>query len=126
MIKIKQTICLIALFLLTVPSLAKTTPITYVTEGLIEITENNVYVDKRGRTRGELATWLVKATEITPPNITKDLFSDVPKDHILAPYIKIATDLKLFKPFADGTFRPKAIVSRAKEKEIFEQIGASI
>ncbi|MBU0671479.1 MAG: S-layer homology domain-containing protein [Candidatus Margulisbacteria bacterium] len=94
-----------------------------VTMGVIEITPDQEFVMDAGITRGELSSWLVKAAEMKLPEVRKDLFADVPKDHPLAPYIKVVVDLNLLRPFPDGTFRPAAIVSKEEGDAIFAKFG---
>ena len=93
-----------------------------VTMGVIEITPDEEFELEVGITRGELASWLVNAAGMALPAVEKDLFPDVPKDHPLAPYIKVVVDKKLLLPFPDGTFRPEAIVSREEGDAIFKRI----
>ncbi|MDD5382287.1 MAG: S-layer homology domain-containing protein, partial [Candidatus Margulisbacteria bacterium] len=94
-----------------------------VTMGVIEITPEANFVMEAGITRGELASWLVKAADMKLPEVPKDLFADVPKNHPLAPYIKVVVDLKLLQPFPDGTFRPDAVVSKSEGEAIFKKFG---
>jgi len=96
-----------------------------VTMGVIEITPEAEFVMEAGVTRGELSSWLVKAADITIPEVRKDLFADVSKDHPLAPYIKVITDMKLLLPFPDGTFRPEAVVSKEEGDAIFARFGVT-
>jgi hypothetical protein len=94
-----------------------------VTMGVIEITPEAEFVMEAGVTRGELSSWLVKAADMTIPEVKEDLFADVPQDHPLAPYIKVVTDMKLLLPFPDGTFRPGAVVSKEEGDAIFARFG---
>ncbi|MEE8637848.1 MAG: S-layer homology domain-containing protein [Candidatus Margulisiibacteriota bacterium] len=96
-----------------------------VTMGVIEITPEAEFVMEAGVTRGELSSWLVKASDMKLPEVKKDLFADVPKEHLLAPYIKVVTDLKLLLPFPDGTFRPGAVVSKEEGDAIFAKFGVA-
>jgi hypothetical protein len=96
-----------------------------VTLGVIEITPESDFVMDAGVTRGELATWLVKATDAKLPAVQQDLFSDVPRTHPLAPYIKVAVETGLLKPYPDGTFRPNAVVSKAEGDAIFKKFSAN-
>lgn len=96
-----------------------------VTMGVIEITPEAEFVMEAGVTRGELSSWLVKAAEMKIPEVKKDLFTDVSKDHPLAPYIKVVTEMKLLLPFPDGTFRPGAIVSKEEGDAIFARFGVT-
>jgi hypothetical protein len=99
---------------------------TLVTVGVIEITPEEDFTLEAGVTRGELSTWIVKMADMKLPVVKKDLFSDVPKNHPLAPYIKIVTDLKLLKPFPDGTFRPGAVVTKDEGDAIFKYFGVTL
>jgi hypothetical protein len=94
-----------------------------VTMGVIEITPDEDFVMEAGITRGELSSWLVNAAGIKLPDVRQDLFSDVPRNHPLAPYIKVVIDLNLFRPFPDGTFRPGAVVSKEEGDAIFKRFG---
>ena len=91
------------------------------TLGVIEVAPATEYRLSAGITRGELVTWLVKAANLTLSEVKTDLYKDIPKNHPLAPYIKAVTDLELLKPFPDGTFRPKALVTKQEGDEIFQQ-----
>jgi len=94
-----------------------------VTLGVIEVTPEANFVLDTGITRGELATWIVKAADIKLSAVDKDLYSDVPKGHPLAPYIKVVAELRLLMPFPDGTFRPQAVVSKEEGDAIFAKLG---
>ena len=94
-----------------------------VTLGVIEVTPEANFVLESGITRGELATWIVKAADIKLSAVDKDLYADVPKGHPLAPYIKVVAELRLLMPFPDGTFRPQAIVSKEEGDAIFAKLG---
>jgi len=94
-----------------------------VTMGVIEIKPDEEFVMDTGITRGELSSWLVKVSKTKLPEVKQDLFSDVPKNHPLAPYIKVVVDMKLLRPFPDGTFRPGAIVSKQEGDAIFAKFG---
>lgn len=90
-----------------------------VTLGVIEVSPEAEFKLDASITRGELATWLAKAGGLRLPKIDKDIFSDVKRDHPLAPYIKAVVDSKLLQPFPDGTFRPDAPVSKEEGEKIF-------
>ncbi len=91
-----------------------------VTLGVIEITPEAQFKLEASVTRGELATWLAKATGLRLPKIEKDLFPDVRADNPLAPYIKAIVDWGLLTPYADGTFRPDAPVSKEEGEKLFK------
>jgi hypothetical protein len=90
-----------------------------VTLGVIEVSPEAEFKLDASITRGELATWLAKASGLRLPRVEKDLFSDVKRDHPLAPYIKAVVDWNLLQPFPDGTFRPEAPVSKEEGEKLF-------
>jgi len=90
-----------------------------VTLGVIEVSPEAEFKLDASITRGELATWLAKASGLRLPKVEKDLFSDVKRDHPLAPYIKAVVDWNLLQPFPDGTFRPEAAVSKEEGEKLF-------
>lgn len=90
-----------------------------VTLGVIEVSPEAEFKLDASVTRGELATWLTKASGLHLPKVEKDLFPDVKRDHPLAPYIKAVVDGNLLRPFPDGTFRPDAPVSKEEGEKIF-------
>ncbi|OGC25409.1 hypothetical protein A2291_00705 [candidate division WOR-1 bacterium RIFOXYB2_FULL_42_35] len=94
-----------------------------VTLGVVEVKPKEEFVLEDRITRGELATWIVKAAGFDLPEVKKDVYVDVPKDHVLAPYIKVVSNLELLEPFPDGTFRPEAFVSKKEGEEIFRNFG---
>jgi hypothetical protein len=96
---------------------------TLVTMGVIEVSPEAEFSIEAPVTRGELSSWLVKAANYPLPRINTDPFIDVPKEHPLAPYIKVAVDRGLIKPFPDKTFRPNATISVAEGEDIFRKFG---
>ncbi|OGB87716.1 hypothetical protein A3H38_04515 [candidate division WOR-1 bacterium RIFCSPLOWO2_02_FULL_46_20] len=100
---------------------------TLVTMGVIEVSPEADFAMDAGITRGELATWLVKASGAPLPEIKENLYVDVPATHPLAPYIFVVNKLKILQHFPDGTFRPDALVSKDEGaiifKRIFQQTG---
>ena len=90
-----------------------------VTLGVITVTPEAEFQLEAYVTRGELATWLAKASGLQPPKVDRDLFSDVKRDDPIAPFVKLAVDLDLMRPFPDGTFRPAAPVSQEEGERIF-------
>jgi hypothetical protein len=96
---------------------------TLVTMGVVEVSPEAEFSLEAPVTRGELASWLVKAANYPLPRILTDPFRDVPKEHPLAPYIKVAVDRGLIKSFPDNTFRPNASISMAEGQEIFKKFG---
>lgn len=92
--------------------------ITLATLGIIEgYPDGNFYMGQP-ITRGELATWLVKAEDIAVEPVTKDVFFDVPKEHWRAPYIKAAVDKGLIKPLTADTFGVDSEITRAEVAQI--------
>ena len=93
------------------------------TMGVIEVTPDADFAMDAGITRGELATWIVRASGIELTEVKQDLYADVSRDDFLAPYIQVAMALNLFSPFPDGTFRPGAVVSKEEGDVIFKRFG---
>lgn len=94
-----------------------------VTLGVIEVTPEADFKLEASVTRGELATWLVKATGLRLPKVDRDPFPDVKRDNPLAPYIRAAVDWDLLEPFPDGNFRPGAPVSKEEGEKLFKIFG---
>ncbi|HTY13151.1 MAG TPA: S-layer homology domain-containing protein [Candidatus Omnitrophota bacterium] len=69
-------------------------------------------------TRGEFATWLVKAkgVQITPGY--QDVFFDVPKEHWRAPFIKAACQKGWMKPVSANTFGVDDTLTRGEAADI--------
>jgi len=93
-----------------------------VTLGVIEVKPDQEFVMEAGITRGELAAWIVRATEIKLPLVNKNLYKDVPQDHILAPYIKAVVDAGIMQPYPDDTFRPNAFISKQEGEFVFKKL----
>lgn len=93
-----------------------------VTLGVIEVTAESEFKLDASITRGELATWLAKATGLCLPKAEKDIFPDVKKDNPLAPFIKAVVDWDLLRPFPDGTFRPDAPVTKEEAEKLFTML----
>ncbi|MFA4858403.1 MAG: S-layer homology domain-containing protein [Candidatus Margulisiibacteriota bacterium] len=94
-----------------------------VTMGVVEVAPNKEFEMEAAVSRGELASWLVKAAGIPLEQVTSPVFKDVPPDHPLAPYIKAVSDLEVMQGFPDGTFRPDAPVTESEGKAIFKKFG---
>lgn len=90
-----------------------------VTLGVVEVAPGAEFKLDATLTRGDLSTWLAKASGFRLPKVESDLFSDVKKDNPLAPYIKVVVEAGLLKPFADGTFRPEAPVTKEEGDRLF-------
>jgi hypothetical protein len=69
-------------------------------------------------TRGEFATWLVKAKGIFVPPEYQDVFFDVPKEHWRAPYIKAAYAKGYMKPLASNIFGIDETITRGEAARI--------
>ncbi|MFA4967092.1 MAG: S-layer homology domain-containing protein [Candidatus Margulisiibacteriota bacterium] len=96
---------------------------TLVTMGVVEVSPEASFSIEAPITRGELCSWLVKAANYPLPRINSDLYKDVPKEHPLAPYIKVAVDYGFLKPYPDRTFRPNEAISEVDGREVFRKFG---
>jgi hypothetical protein len=90
-----------------------------VTLGVVEVAPGAEFRLDASLTRGDLATWLAKASGFRLPRIERDLYADVKMNDPLAPYIKIVVDAGLLAPFPDGTFRPEAPVTKEEGDKLF-------
>ena len=90
-----------------------------VTLGVVEVTPGAEFKLDASLTRGDLATWLAKASGFQLPKIDRDLYPDVKRSDPRAPFIKIVVDTGLLSPFPDGTFRPDAPVSKEEGDRLF-------
>ena len=78
-------------------------------------------------TRGEFATWLVRAKNAPVPKLTDDVFFDVPKEHWRAPYVKAAVDAGFMRGFSNDTFGIDDPISRREAADIAVRVeGLSI
>ena len=91
-----------------------------VTLGVVEVTPGAEFKLDASLTRGDLATWLAKATGFRLPQVTEDLYSDVKKDNPLAPYIKVVVEAGLMAPYPDGAFHPELPVTKEEGNKLFE------
>jgi hypothetical protein len=91
-----------------------------VTLGVVEVTPGAEFRLDASLTRGELATWLAKASGFRLPKVTEDLYSDVKKDNPLAPFIKVVVDTGLMAPYSDGTFHPELPVTKEEGNKLFQ------
>ncbi len=69
-------------------------------------------------TRGEFATWLVKAKGLPVGLEYQDVFFDVPKEHWRSPYIKIAYQKGYMKPVAPNIFGVDEPLTRGEAADI--------
>lgn len=91
------------------------------TIGVIDVSPDKVYETEQPITRGELASWLVKARGISVPDIKASPFPDVPADHTFAPQIKAAVDAGFMQPYSDGKFRPNEKIKEEEGLAIFKR-----
>ena len=86
------------------PNWARDQIVPLATLGIVEgYPDGNFYPDNPV-TRGEFATWLAKSKKLPTGVPTADVFSDVPKEHWRAPYIKAVTAAGIMSAYSDGTF----------------------
>jgi len=94
-----------------------------VTLGVIEISPEAKFQIEVPITRGEMITWLVKASGLALPEVEGPVFTDVPQNHRYASSIKAALDAGLVKGEADGRFRPDDSVKKEEEQEFYKAFG---
>lgn len=94
-----------------------------VTMGVVEVEPEKEFEMEARVTRAELASWLVKAAGLPLPRVERKLFTDVPSDHPMAPYIKVVSDLGIMRGFPDGSFKPDEGLSEEEGEAIFKKFG---
>lgn len=96
---------------------------TLVTMGIVDVEPNTDFSLQTAVTRGELASWLIKAANIPLPRVTRPVFADVPANSQYAPFIKAAVDYGLMKG-SGNYFYPNKPVSKSEAEIIFKNFGA--
>ncbi len=94
-----------------------------VTLGVIEVSPEAKFQIEAPITRGEMISWLVKASGLAVPEVTGSVFVDVPRDHKYARFIKAALDAGLIKGGTDGRFRPDDPVKEEEGQAFFRAFG---
>ena len=90
--------------------------------GVVDVSPQAEFTLGAAVSRGELATWLVKAANLSLQRVTEAVFTDVPANHPLAPFIKAAVSNN-FMQAQKGYFYPDNPVSKAEAEEIFRRFG---
>jgi hypothetical protein len=87
-----------------IPHWAKRDVEALATLGVVEGYPDGDYYPKLSVSRGELATWLVKALDDRISHPSSDPFPDVPKEHWRAPYVKAAAERGYLSALPNGKF----------------------
>ncbi len=93
-----------------------------VTLGVVEVTPGAGFKLDANLTRGDLAIWLSKTSGQPLPRVSKDVFKDVKKGDLLAPYIKLVSEAGLMAAYPDGTFRADKPINEADTALLTAQI----
>jgi len=94
-----------------------------VTLGVIEVSPEAKFEIEAPITRGEMISWLVKATGLAIPKVEEAVLIDVPKNHKYAPYIKAALDAGYLTIGPDGKFRPDDPAKQEEGQAFFKAFG---
>ena len=94
-----------------------------VTLGVIEVSPDTKFEIEALIKRGEMISWLVKATGLAIPKVEEAVLIDVPKNHKYAPYIKAALDAGYLTVGTDGKFRPDDPVKEEEGQAFFKAFG---
>jgi hypothetical protein len=94
-----------------------------VTLGVIEVSPEAKFEIEAPITRGEMISWLVKATGLAIPKVEETVLIDVPKNHKYAPYIKAALDAGYLTIGSDGKFRPDDPAKQEEGQAFFKAFG---
>lgn len=102
-------------------------PIEYCgTADLIEGYPDGTFRPDRALSRAELATLLVRAKGVELPQVTRNVFPDVPKSHWATPYIQAAKDMGLVKGYPDGTFKPNNEINKVEGVVVLARFNGAI
>lgn len=94
-----------------------------VTLGVIEVSPEAKFSIEAPITRGEMISWLVKASGLALPVVEEQVLVDVPKNYRFAPQIKAALDAGLITPEPGGKFRPDDPVKEKEGEAFFRAFG---
>ncbi len=94
-----------------------------VTLGVIEVSSEAKFSIEAPITRGEMISWLVKASGLAIPIVEEQVLVDVPKNYRFAPQIKAALDAGLITPEPGGKFRPDDPVKEREGEAFFRAFG---
>ena len=81
---------------------------------LIEGYPDRRFEPKKSISRGELATWIDRASALKISEVEEDEFFDVPKEHWRAPYIKAVVDKNIMGPLSFQLFGIGKGISRGE------------
>lgn len=74
-------------------------------------------------TRAEITTLLVRALGEKLPDVTENVFADLPSSHWAARYIKEGSNRKYVLGYPDGTFRPANSINKAEGVVLLARFG---
>ena len=92
------------------------------TLGVIEGYPDGKFEPKKEVSRGELATWLVRAKDIVASKPKDDPFFDVPKEHWRAPYVRAAVLKGYMSGYSNDTFGVDDPLERAHAIDIIDRV----
>lgn len=75
---------------------------------------NDRYCPHDSMTRAEMAAFLIRALGLEPSTTHAGTFSDVPAGTWYAGYVERLAEVAITRGYADGTFRPSGLVTRAE------------
>jgi hypothetical protein len=93
------------------------------TLGIIDVSPDRVFEVQSPMTRGEFASWIIKAKGLPLPKLSGAPFPDVPASHKFAPYIKLIVELKIMSAYPDGTFKPDRALTQVEAREAFDKLS---
>ena len=82
--------------------------------GLMNGTSATTFSPDKTLTRGMVVTVLGRAAGVKSTDYTGTSFKDVKSGSWCAPYVAWASEKKIVNGYADGTFRPSTVISRAQ------------
>jgi len=73
--------------------------------------------------RAEFTTLLVRSKGLKLPEVSQQLFKDMPKTHWAAKYIQVGVDEKLITGYPDKTFKPNKDMNRSEGVTVFARFS---
>jgi len=93
------------------------------TIGIVTGYPNGTFKPDGSITRAEIMTLLVRALGIKLPDVTANVFADLPASHWASRYIKEGSARKYVLGYPDGTFRPSNSINKAEGVVLLARFG---
>lgn len=89
------------------------------TKGVVSGSTETTFSPDKPVTRAEILKMILVAFKVNVDEVVASSFKDVPADSWFAKYISKAEQLKIVNGYANGTFKPENLVTRAEAVKMF-------